>query len=375
MACIIAAPVRNGQGAFVWHYAPHMCMRSFPVKDSAVKTVRRIAMVGFDGIQVMDVTGPLEVFSRAGRLLVERGEADAPPYEVVLAARHAGPIKASSGLALVASATLAELGEVDTLLVSGGAGTRAALQDNALLEWLATHAPRARRYGSVFTGALLLGRAGLLDGKRVTTHWAFLQELAALAPGARIEPDAIFVRDDRLWTSAGVTAGMDMALAMVEQDWGRKLALDVAHHLVMYLQRHGGHSQLSAMLAAQSSSAEGQFRSLVRWIQDNVAEDLSIECLAQRSEMSVRNFSRRFREETGLTPAKFVEQRRFEAARLMLAEGGLALEDIAPLCGFGSAETLRRVFIRRTGLSPAAYRLRLQREQAPVTAAAVPRGL
>jgi transcriptional regulator GlxA family with amidase domain len=345
------------------------------MKDSAIKAVRRIAMVGFDGIQVLDVTGPLEVFSRAGRLLVERGEADALPYEVVLAARHAGPLKTSSGLALVAGATLAELGEVDTLLVSGGVGTRAALQDDALLEWLATYAPRARRYGSVCTGALLLARAGLFDGKRVTTHWAFLQELAALAPGARIQPDAIYVRDDRLWTSAGVTAGMDMALAMVEQDWGRRLALDVAHQLVMYLQRHGGHSQLSAMLAAQSSSAEGQFRALVGWIHDNVAADLSIECLAQRSEMSIRNFSRRFHEETGLTPAKFVEQTRFEAARRMLAEGDDALEKIAGLCGFGSPETLRRVFVRRTGVSPAAYRLRLQREQAPVTAAAAPRGL
>jgi transcriptional regulator GlxA family with amidase domain len=345
------------------------------MKDSAIKTVRRIAMVGFDGIQVLDVTGPLEVFSRAGRLLVERGETAAPPYEVVLAARHAGPVKASSGLALVASATLAELGEVDTLLVSGGVGTRAALQDELLLEWLATHAPRARRYGSVCTGALLLARAGLFDGKRVTTHWAFLQELAALAPGARIETDAIYVRDDRLWTSAGVTAGMDMALAMVEQDWGRRLALDVAHQLVMYVQRHSGHSQLSAMLAAQSSSAEGQFRRLVGWIHDNVAQDLSIECLAQRSDMSIRNFSRRFHEETGLTPAKFVEQTRFEAARRMLAEGDDALEKIAGLCGFGSAETLRRVFVRRTGMSPAAYRLRLQREHAPVTALAAPRGL
>lgn len=345
------------------------------MKDSSTDAVRRIAMVGFDGVQILDVTGPLEVFSLAGRLLVERGEAAVPPYEVVLAARHAGPVKASSGLALVASATLAELGEVDTLLIAGGVGRRVAQQDNALLEWLATHAPRARRHGSVCTGALLLARAGLLDGKRATTHWGFLQELAALAPGARIEPDAIFVRDGRLWTSAGVTAGMDMALAMVEQDWGRRLALDVAHQLVMYLKRHGGHSQLSAMLAAQSSSAEGQFRDLVAWILNNLDADLSVECLAQRAEMSIRNFSRRFHEETRLTPAKFVEQTRFDAARRMLAEGDDALDRIAGLCGFGSAETLRRVFVRRTGMSPAAYRLRLQREQAPVTAVAAPRGL
>jgi transcriptional regulator GlxA family with amidase domain len=168
---------------------------------------------------------------------------------------------------------------------------------------------------------------------------------------------------------------MDMALAMVEQDWGRRLALDVAHQLVMYLKRHGGHSQLSVMLAAQASSAEGQFRDLVGWIFNNLDADLSVECLAQRSEMSIRNFSRRFREETRLTPAKFVEQTRFEAARAMLAEGDDTLERIAGLCGFGSAETLRRVFVRRTGMSPAAYRLRLQREHAPFTAAARPRGL
>jgi len=343
--------------------------------DSATGPVRRIAMVGFDGIQVLDVTGPLEVFSLAGRLLVERGEAARPAYDVLLVARSAGPLMTSSGLVLLSHCAFAELGEVDTLLVSGGVGTRAALQDPVLLRWLATHAPRARRYGSVCTGALLLAGAGLLEGRRVTTHWAFMPQLAALAPGASIEPDAIFVRDGRLWTSAGVTAGMDMALAMVEQDWGRRLALDVAHQLVMYLKRHGGHAQLSATLAAQSSSVEGQFRSLVSWIFNNLAADLSIERLAKRSEMSIRNFSRRFREETGLTPAKFVEQARFEAARRMLAEGDDALASIAGHCGFGSAETLRRVFVRRTGMSPAAYRLRLQRQQAPVTDVAASRGL
>lgn len=333
-----------------------------PVKDSAPQTTRRIAMLGFDGLQVLDVTGPLEVFSLASRLLLEQGRAGVAPYEVMLVAQRPGRVDSSSGLALVAARGWDQLGAVDTLLVSGGAGVHRVLDDGELLAWLRREAPRARRYGAVCTGALLLARAGLLDGRRVTTHWAFLRQLAELAPTARIQPDAIFVRDGRLWTSAGVTAGMDMALAIVEDDWGRSLALEVAHQLVMYLKRPGRHSQHSAALAAQSALARGRFRDLMDWVFEHLDDDLSVQALAERVDMSPRHLSRSFREETGMTLAKFVEQARFEAARRWLAEGETPLESVAARCGFGSAETLRRVFHRRTGMAPAAYRLRLQRE-------------
>jgi transcriptional regulator GlxA family with amidase domain len=331
--------------------------------ESPPETTRRVAMVGFDGLQILDVTGPLEVFSLASRLLLEQGRARIPAYEVLLAARRAGPVASSSGLRLVADCSWDRLGPVDTLLVSGGAGVDRALHDGELLQWLRREAPEARRYGAVCTGALLLARAGLLDGRRVTTHWAFLQALAEMAPAARVQPDAIFLHDGRLWTSAGVTAGMDMALAMVEEDWGRSLALEVAQQLVMYLKRPGRHPQFSATLAAQSAVTQGRFRDLTDWIFEHLEEDLSVTALAQHMDMSPRHFSRSFSEEAGVTPAKFVERARFEAARRMLVEGDLALEVVAARCGFGSVETLRRVFHRRTGMAAAAYRLRLQREK------------
>jgi len=322
---------------------------------------RKIAMVGFEGIQLLDVTGPLEVFSRASRLLLESGRASAQPYQVLFVAKEAGPVETSSGLALIAQRALRDLGPVDTVLVSGGAGTAAALEDVALVDWIREYLPRARRYGAVCTGGLLLARAGLLEGRRVTTHWAFLRSLAELTPSTRVEPDAIFVRDGRLWTSAGVTAGMDMALAMVEGDWGRKLALDVAQQLVMHLQRAGGSSQVSASLAAQARAVDGRFRQLATWVSENLAEELSIQSMAAQAGMSVRHFARCFNEEIGMTPAKYVERVRFEAAQQLLAQTDATAERVAESCGFGSAETLRRVFLRRTGLGPAAYRLRARR--------------
>lgn len=334
--------------------------------ESPAESTRRIAMLGFDGMQLLDVTGPLEVFSMASRLLCSaaaaRAPAPAPAYEVMLVAREAGPVAGSSGLSLAAACSWRDLGTVDTLLVSGGAGARQAIDDAALAAWLAREAPLVRRFGSVCTGALLLANAGLLDGRRVTTHWGHVDALAQLAPSALIDADAIFIRDGRLWTSAGVTAGMDMALAMLEEDHGRELALDVARQLVMYLKRPGGQSQYSAPLAAQSVGAERRFRGLVAWIVDHVDEDLSVSALAERSAMSPRHFSRCFREETGLTPARFVERVRFEAAQRLLAQDAHSVDRVACLSGFHSAETLRRVFLRNAGMGPAAYRLHLQRE-------------
>jgi transcriptional regulator GlxA family with amidase domain len=326
-------------------------------------------MIGFEGIQVLDVTGPLEVFSCASRLLMTQGLADEPAYDVVVAAREAGPVTCSSGLVLMARVAWRDLPVVDTLLVSGGIGVERVLEAPALeapapflFEWLRTQAPRARRYGSVCTGALLLAKAGLLRDRRVTTHSLYFAELTALEPSAHIDTDAVFVRDGALWTSAGVMAGMDMALAMVEEDWGRKLALQVTRVLVMHAKRHGGAPRHSAVLASQEQGMQGRFGRLAGWIAANLEAELSIEALAKQADISPRHFARCFHEELGTTPAKFVERIRFEAAQQLLADGDMTLETIAARCGFGSPETLRRVFIRRAGVSPAAYRARLRRE-------------
>ena len=317
---------------------------------------RTVALVGFEGLQLLDLTGPVEVFSQATRLLQEEGDARTPAYRVIFSAPERGRVASSSGLSLLCECARRELPETDTLLVVGGAGTWRASEDETLLDWLRERAHQSRRFGSVCTGALVLGRAGLLDGRRATTHWQYIGELARLVPTARVSPEAIFVQDGNLWTSAGVLAGMDMALAMVEQDWGKSLALEVARRLVMYQQRAGSAAQRSTALEAQAAAAEGRFRQLADWIPHHLAEDLSVPRLAARFDMSPRHFARCFREELGVTPAKFIEQLRFEAARQALGEGSASVEDVAGRCGFGCAETLRRVFQRRLGMGPSAYR-------------------
>jgi transcriptional regulator GlxA family with amidase domain len=316
-------------------------------------------MVGFEGMQILDAIGPLEVFAQASRLLMGQGRTTAPAYRVVLAAQPAGPVACSLGVAVVAQCALAELGPVDTLLIAGGAGTLPALRDATLIDWVRTHAPRARRYGAVCTGALLLARAGLLRGRRVTTHADHLGELAELEPSARVEGDVSFINDQSLWTTAGVTAGMDMALAMVEEDWDRKLSLEVASVLLMQTHRAGATPRYSAALESQSKVLDGRFGRLAAWIASNLDGELSLDVLAREAEFSLRHFARCFHEEMGTTPAKFVERMRFEAAQQLLAEGSKTIVEISEACGFGSAETLRRVFIRRAGCSPAAYRARV----------------
>jgi transcriptional regulator GlxA family with amidase domain len=277
----------------------------------------------------------------------------------VLAARR-GAIAASSGLELVARRAVAELrGGLDTLLVAGGEGVQDALRDRALLAWLRRMAPRVRRLGSVCTGAFLLAEAGLLDGRRVTTHWAACQALAARYPRLDVDPDPIFVRDGRVHTSAGVTAGMDLALALVEEDHGRDVALAVARLLVLFLKRPGGQSQFSAQLAAQAARRE-PLRDLQGWILEHLGEDLSVERLARRVAMSPRNFARVFTREVGVTPARFVLRARVEAARRALEEGAAGVDSIAAECGFGSAETLRRAFLRSVRVNPNDYRRRFR---------------
>jgi len=321
---------------------------------------RRVALVAFAQAQALDVIGPLEVFSQAARHLTAEKKRDEPAYTVEVVARRAGPLAMSSGIRIFADRSIAEVkGGVDTLLVAGGAGTTQAMRDDLLLAWLRRMAKRVRRLGSVCSGTFLLAHAGLLRGRRATTHWQVCGELGRRYPDIRVEEDPIFVRDGSIYTSAGVTAGMDLALALVEEDHGRETALAVARQLVLFLQRPGGQSQFSAQLAAQSADRE-PLRALQAWMLDHLGEDLSVPVLARQVAMSERNFSRVFAREVGAAPAQFVLRLRLEAARRRLEESSDGVEPIAAECGFASAEVMRRAFVRCLRVAPSAYRARFR---------------
>jgi len=317
---------------------------------------RRVAIVVYDGVQSLDVVGPAEVFAMASEY-VRRTRVDGRPYELVILASRAGRMRTSSGLVLEAGRAFGSVrGGIDTLVVAGGRA-RAAATDAALRAWLVRMAPRVRRLASVCTGAFVLAAAGLLEGRRATTHWAAAPALARLHPGVRVDADALFVCDGHLYTSAGITAGMDLALALVEEDLGRAAALTVARHLVLFLKRPGGQSQFSTHLAAQGIP-DGPLRDLPAWLVDHLEADLSVEALARRAAMSPRNFARVFVRETGTTPAKFVARARIEGARRALEDGTLPIDRVAERCGFGSAERMRRSFRRHIRVAPREYRRR-----------------
>jgi transcriptional regulator GlxA family with amidase domain len=266
----------------------------------------------------------------------------------------------SNGLVLVPDFGMDEVqGSIDTLVVAGGAGTRAAASDPRVIAWVRDAASRSRRVTSVCSGAFVLAEAGLLDGRRATTHWEWCDTLARMYPAVEVERDSIFVRDDNVYTSAGVTAGMDLALALVEEDLGAQRAREVAQQLVMFLRRPGGQSQFSAQLAAPTAERE-PIREVQDWIAANPAADLSVPTLAARAAMSPRNFARAFRAGVGMTPAAYVESVRVEQARIALDGSDAQIEAIAGHCGFGTVETMRRAFHRRLGVGPAAYRSRFK---------------
>jgi transcriptional regulator GlxA family with amidase domain len=323
---------------------------------------RRVVMVAFPDAQIIDITGPLKVFGRAARWLTEERSRRTPAYSVEIVASKAGPFATSSGIRLIADHAIADLrGPIDTLMVAGGRGVGEALGDRALIEWLRSTPRRVRRLCSVCTGAFLLAEAGLLEGRRATTHWRQCDRLAARYPAVSVETDPIFVRDGKIFTSAGVTAGIDLALALVEEDHGRDLALAVARELVMFLRRPGGQSQFSVQLSTQQADRE-PIRELQRWIADHLGADLSVEALARRAAMSPRNFARVFTREVGVTPGQFVENLRVEAARRRLEESGDGVDSIAYECGFGTRESMRRAFIRRLHVPPSAYRSRFHQK-------------
>ncbi len=329
-------------------------------------TAISVLFVAFDGVQSLDLTGPLEVFTGANDYLVGHA-AGGPAYEIAVATLGARPVRTSSGLAIVPDADLRDAHAVHTLVVPGGDGARStgsAVEE--LTGWLRQHAPGARRIASVCTGAFLLARAGLLAGRRVTTHWAYAGALERQYPEVVVDPEPIYVRDGAIVTSAGVTAGIDLALALVEEDVGREAALAVARHLVVFLRRPGGQAQFSAQLRAQLAQRQ-PLREVQQWITERPAADLSVDSLAARAGLSPRQFARSFTAETGVTPGRYVDRVRLDAARRGLEDSGDGIEQVARNCGYGTPEAMRRAFIRTLGVSPAGYRQRFQAPARPAT--------
>ncbi|MEU4511199.1 GlxA family transcriptional regulator [Nonomuraea wenchangensis] len=321
---------------------------------------RRVVLVMFPEVQALDLAGPMEVFHGASQMA-------AGAYSLEIVAGGTEAMASSSGLLLQPTVDFAHcLGPIDTLLVAGGLpGARAAEDDEELVSWVRSAAARSRRVASVCNGALILARAGVLDGRRATTHWSACDELARRYPQVTVERDPIFVRDDHVWTSAGVTAGMDLALALVEEDLGRAVALEIARWLVMFVQRPGGQSQFSTQLAAQRAERR-PLRDLQGWIFDNVGSDLRVETLAEQACMSTRHFARAFRQEVGVTPGAYVEMARVEIARQVLLDSDATMEAVTERCGFGTPETMRRAFHRRLGVGPADYRARFRPALEPI---------
>ncbi len=323
---------------------------------------RLVAVLAFERTQLLDVSGPVQTFASANELVREsRG---APPYRIAVVTRRGGAVCTSAGLPLFTEPVARAIGSgrIDTLIVPGGPGVHKALQDVRTVGWVRKQFSTARRIASVCTGAFLLAETGLLAGRRATTHWKSCARLQQQHPDIRVDPDPIYVREDRIWTSAGVTAGIDLSLALVEEDLGRKVAMQVARHLVVFLNRPGGQSQFSVPLEAQAAAADGNapnhFAPLHGWIAEHLAGDLRVERLAEQAGMSARTFARLYAAKMGVTPARMVEKIRVEAVRRILEETDMPIKRIAAECGFGQEERLRRAFARQVGTTPGEYRAR-----------------
>jgi transcriptional regulator GlxA family with amidase domain len=311
---------------------------------------RTVLIVLFDHVQSLDVTGPLEVFHGANL-----EQPDTPAYRIVTATLDGTPVRTNSGLRITPDADLRHTATPHTLLVPGGPGTRPPPPD--LVQWLRDNATAATRVVSVCTGAFLLAEAGLLDGRRVTTHWRHSATLAARFPAIDVDPDPIFVRDGDIATSAGVTSGIDLALQLVEDDLGRDTALSIARHLVVFLRRPGNQTQFSTHLRAQPAARQ-PLRDVQQWITEHPDADLSVTVLADRANLSPRQFARAFAAETGATPGQYVDQTRIETARRLLEDTDDGVDRVARTSGYGTTEAMRRAFHRALGVSPAEYRRR-----------------
>lgn len=322
--------------------------------------LRRIGIILFDGADLLDVAGPASAFHMAARLFVDRNGATAErAYHVDLLSLDGGPVRTWQEFHIVTQPVGEPApGEYDTMIVAGGIVTHATC-DPRLVAWFQRNHCRLRRLGSVCTGAFILARAGLLNGRRAATHWNDCDALQARYPAIDVDPDAIFVEDRGIWTSAGVTTGIDMALAMIEEDHGHELALLVARRLVVFVKRPGGQSQFSTQL--QSQSVEGPLAALLHWIVEHPDADLRAEKLAERANMSLRSFYRAFEDATGNSPAEWVESARIEVAKRLLEQTSQRIDQVARKAGFLTYERLRKTFARRIGVAPAAYRARFAR--------------
>jgi transcriptional regulator GlxA family with amidase domain len=319
---------------------------------SPVGSARRVLIVAVPPVRTLDVFGPLEVFGDANR-----SRSDGPTYEInIISGGMDRDILTHLGATLRTDRTYGEYrGPVDTLLVAGFDGISKVRYEPKFLSWLKDRCGSSRRFGSICTGALVLAEAGLLDGRRATTHWNWCEELARDYPQVIVDPTPIYVQDGNCYTSAGVTAGIDLALALVEEDLGRSVALKAAQMMVVFLRRPGGQSQFSATLMAQIS-AKSPLNDLLAWLPDNIRRNLPVKSLARRAAMSPRNFARLFQQEVGRTPARYIEDLRLEAARRQIESTAMNFEEVAVSCGFTSAEILRRAFERRLGVTPRQYR-------------------
>jgi transcriptional regulator GlxA family with amidase domain len=317
---------------------------------------RTVVIVALPGVQLLDVSGPLDVFAEAN---VQAGHA---AYRLLVAAGEPGPIRSSSGVRVMPDRIIGRDPDekIDTLLVAGCPNAAEVPADGVVVDWLRRRAPTARRFGSVCSGAFFLAATGLLNGRRVTTHWAVAEQLAQSYPGVIVDQDAIHVSDGQLRTAAGVTAGLDLALALVEEDLGHEIAMKVASQLVMFFKRPGGQMQFSRKGEA-APAGRAALQELQRWVAANPELDHSVASLAKRMDLSPRHFARLFRSEVGITPATWVEEARVGAARRLLETGHETPKQVAARCGFADADTLRRAFARHVGVTPAEYRKRFAR--------------
>jgi len=314
---------------------------------------KRMEFFLYSGMLALDVTGPMDVFHSSTELLYQKGRSE-DGYELIFSALEPGPVPTSSGLRLHAETTPGTQ-KVNSLLVPGGMGTEKVSADFAIVHAVGLAAQKAERVVSICSGAFLLAAAGLLDNHRVTTHWLATDRLAELYPSIRVDPDAIYVQDGNISTSAGVTAGIDLALALVEDDYGPELAIEVARRLLLYRRRPGNQSQFSTPLAMQAKAIK-RFTALFDWVETHLDENITVEHMAEQAHMSPRTFARIFPSETGMSPGRFIEQLRIDRARELLETGVQGLENVARESGFGREERLRRAFQRRLGISPAQYR-------------------
>lgn len=332
---------------------------------ATVSRTRRIGFLGFQQITALDLVGPMEVFSTANDLIgAEGGPSKKPPYELVVLGLGKRSFVAESGAAFVPQVALVASPALDTLVIPGGRGLREPTQLRVVSQWLQQHHRSIRRIASVCTGIYALAEAGLLDGREATTHWRHAEAVVARYPGIRLDPDAIFIKQDRFYTSAGITAGIDLALALVEEDHGPRLALAVARELVVFLKRAGGQSQYSERLNFQAGTT-GRLAELGTWMLEHLADDLSVERLAERCLITPRQLTRRFQQAMGTPPAAYVERLRTEEASQRLLADNAPIEQVAEAVGFRSADVFRRAFERRFGVAPAQFRARFSTYASP----------